>query len=202
MGSTIGVSMGVVMLMLMVMITTFFFLAATFVMWMCMGRAIGMLVSMRVRVIMVVIAAVIFVAAWRMIMRMRLAIRVGMCMGMVVSSHDNLLRWLSGMQRAMHCRAIIPRGWFLCNQYITNAVRSLMIVAVTTTTAVGMTMPFSATTTLFLAAAVIGGAMIGMVCTPAIMAMLAGRHGCAMISLWCHRTIPPMRTMHVMGLIY
>ena len=77
-----------------------------------------------------------------------------------------------------------------------------MIVPVTTTTAVGMTMPFSATTTLFLAAAVIGGGMIGMMCTPAIMAVVPGRHGCAMISLRRHRTIPPMRTMHVMGLIY
>lgn len=202
MGSTIGVPMGVGMLMLMVMITTFFFLATAFVMRMCMRRAISMLVSMRVRVIMVVIAAVILAAAWRMIMRMRLAIRVGMCMGMVVSSHDNLLRWLSNMQRTIRCATIIPRGWFLCNQYITNAVRSLMIVAVTTTAMGMMTMPFSATTALFLAAAVIGWGMIGMVCTPAIMAMLADRHGGAMISFRRHRTISPMRTMHVMGLIY
>lgn len=201
MGSTIGVPMGVGMLMLMVMITTFLFLATAFLIRVCMSRAISMLVSMRVRVIMVVIAAVILVAAWRMIMRMRLAIRVGMCMGMAVSSHDNLLRWLSGMKRVMRSTAIIPRGWFLCNHYITNAVRSLMIVAVTTT-AVGMTMPFSATTALFLAAAVIGWGMIGMVCTPAIMAMLADRHGGAMISFRRHRTISPMRTMHVMGLIY
>ena len=201
MGSTIGVPMGVGMLMLMVMITTFLFLATACLMRVCMSRAISMLVSMRVRVIMVVIAAVILAAAWRMIMRMRLAIRVGMCMGMAVSSHDNLLRWLSGMKRVMRSTAIIPRGWFLCNHYITDTVRSLMIVAVTTT-AVGMTMPFSATTALFLAAAVIGWGMIGMVCTPAIMAMLADRHGGAMISFRRHRTISPMRTMHVMGLIY
>ena len=194
MGSTIGVPMGVGMLMLMVMITTFFFLATAFVMRMCMRRAISMLVSMRVRVIMVVIAAVILVAAWRMIMRMRLAIRVGMCMGMAVSSHDNLLRWLSGMKRVMRSTAIIPRGWFLCNHYITNAVRSLMIVAVTTT-AVGMTMPFSATTALFLAAAVIGGAMIGMVCPPAIMAVVPGRRRNTMISLWHHLFHP----FHVFG---
>lgn len=202
MGSTIGVPMGVGMLMLMVMITTFFFLATAFVMRMCMRRAISMLVSMRVRVIMVVIAAVILAAAWRMIMRMRLAIRVGMCMGMVVSSHDNLLRWLSNMQRTIRCATIIPRGWFLCNQYITNAVRSLMIVAVTTTAMGMMTMPFSATTALFLAAAVIGGAMIGMVCPPAIMAVVPGRRRNTMISLWHHCAIPPMRTVHVVGLIY
>ena len=189
MGSAIGVPVGMGVLVLMVVIAAIGF-AAAIVMRIGMGSAISMLMGMIVRMRMTMIIAIILATTRVMRMFMRLIVSMGVCMRMVVSSHVSLLQ-KPGLQRTMRSDTNIPKGWFLYIQYISVTIKPSVFMGMTATS-VGMVMTFSTSTALFLAAAFIGLSVIGMMCTPAIVTMVASRHVFAVID---------NRTMDMMGFI-